>query len=63
MAANDTVEFRQVEQRANGQTVTSWWEYRTREVLISVLGVSLSTWGPWQKVDTVRVDQSGQALP
>lgn len=60
--ANETVEFRQVERRVNGATVETWWEYRTREVIIAVLGVSLSAWGAWDKVETVRVDQNGAPL-
>jgi hypothetical protein len=62
MAGNQTVEFRVVERRVNGSTVESWWEYRTREVLISLAIVNLSQWSAWQKVDTVRVDQSGNVL-
>lgn len=61
--ANETVKFREVQERVNGVTVRTWTEYSVREVIISVLGISLSTWGPWLKWDEMeRVDQNGAPL-
>lgn len=47
--ANETVQFREVHRRVNDATHEVYWEYRVREVIISILGVSLSTWSDWQK--------------
>lgn len=65
--SSNTIEFREVQRRTtNGQgvhTTETWWEYRTRDTLISILGVvSLSAWSDWEKVDTIRVDQNGNPL-
>ncbi len=60
--ANETVQFREVHRRNNDTSEEIYWEYRVREVIISVLGVSLSTWGDWQKVETVKVDQNGNPI-
>ena len=57
---DETFEIRQVERRENGATVEVWLEYRTKA--ISVLGLSLGPWSPWKKINTVRVDQNGNAL-
>ena len=63
---SNTIEFREVQKRvpSNGGAYTeeTWWEYRTKDTIISVLGVSLSAWSDWQKVDTIRVDQNGNPL-
>lgn len=61
--ANEAVKFREVHERQGGVTVRSWVEYSVREIIISVLGVSLSTWGPWLKWDEIeRVDQNGNPI-
>lgn len=60
---NATVEFRQVHERRDGQTVQQWTEYRVREVVISLGIISLSAWGPWRKwSDVVNVDQDGNPI-
>ena len=63
---SNVIEFREVQRRtSNGQgvsTIETWWEYRTKDVIIAVLGVSLSSWSDWQRVDTIRVDQNGNPL-
>lgn len=59
------IEFREVQRRVNGdgmKTEETWWEYRTKDVLISLLGVSLGSWSDWQRVDITRVDQNGDPL-
>lgn len=60
--ANETVQFREVHNRVGGASQEISWEYRVREVIISVLGVSLSTWGDWQKVEFTKVDQNNNPL-
>lgn len=61
--ANEAVKFREVHERQGNATVRSWVEYSVREIIISVLGVSLSTWGPWRKWDEIEcVDQNGNPL-
>lgn len=64
---SNTIEFREVQRRipSNGGFYTSetWWEYRTKDTIISILGVvSISAWSDWEKVDTIRVDQNGDPL-
>lgn len=63
---SNVIEFREVQRRTtNGggiHTVETWWEYRTKDVIIGVLGVSLGVWSDWERVDTIRVDQNGNPL-
>ena len=64
---SNTIEFREVQRRvpSNGGAYTeeTWWEYRTKDTIISLLGVvTLSEWSSWEKVGTIRVDQNGNPL-
>jgi hypothetical protein len=55
------VEFRCVHQRVDGQTVTSWLEYRVR--LFDPVAKLLLPASPWQRMDSVQaVDQDGKPL-
>lgn len=59
------IEFREVQRRVNGdgiKTEETWWEYRTKDIIISILGVELGSWTAWTKVDFIRVDQNGNPL-
>lgn len=63
---SNTVEFRRVIEKKNmeagsGETVT--WEYRTKDVIISILGISLSAWSDWTRVETVTVYQDDNGNP
>lgn len=39
------------------------WEYRTRDILISLLGTSLGVWTDWTRIETITVDQNGVPIP
>lgn len=63
------IELRKVivlQQSPNGgqTTQTETWEYRTKDVLISILGVSLGTWSPWTPIEAVTIyeDENGNPL-
>lgn len=45
----------------NGGPVTEQesWEYRTKDILISVLGISLGSWTDWMRIETITVNQNG----
>lgn len=65
---SNTLEIRRVMQRevVNGQT--SYYEnlqYRTKDTIISILGVSLGSWSDWQsleRIDLIYVDENGNPL-
>lgn len=52
------VEFRQVRVYRNGEFAFTRWEYRRKMILISILGVELSSWGNWEEVNTVVIDEN-----
>jgi len=66
--SSNTLEIRRVMQRevVNGQV--SYFEnlqYRTKDVVIDVLGVSLGSWSAWQSIprtDLIYVDENGVPL-
>lgn len=63
---SNTIEFRQVIVKKNtdpgsGETIT--WEYRTKDTIISILGVSLSSWSDWTRVESVVIWQDDQGNP
>lgn len=65
---SNTIEIRRVMQREviNGQV--SYFEnlqYRTKDTLLSVLGLSLGSWSAWQSIprtDLIYVDENGNPL-
>ncbi len=67
---SNTLELRKVIVRTipgtGGGTYTEQetWEYRARDVVIELLGVSLGGWSPWTRIEstTVVVDQNGNPL-
>lgn len=66
--SSNTLEIRRVMQRevVNGQV--SYFEnlqYRTKDVVIAVLGVSLGSWSAWQSIprtELIYVDENGAPL-
>lgn len=69
LISSNVLQIRRVMQReigANGQV--SFFEnlqYKTKDVVISILGVSLGTWSDSQSIprtDLVYVDENGEAL-
>ena len=47
-----------------GESWTETWEYRTKDVVASVLGLIplASAWSAWTRVETVTVDQNGSPM-
>lgn len=47
-----------------GESWVETWEYRTKDVVASVLGlIPLATnWDGWTRVETVTVDQNGDPM-
>ena len=68
LIGSSTLQIRRVMQREveNGQV--SYFEnlqYRTKDVVIAVLGVSLGAWSDWQsldRADLIYVDENGNPL-
>lgn len=65
---SNTLEIRRVMQREVSNGNVSYYEnlqYRTKDIIIAVLGVSLGTWSDWQslqRVDLIYVDENGNPL-
>lgn len=47
-----------------GETWVESWEYRTKDVVASVLGLIplASAWSAWTRIETVTVDQNGNPM-
>jgi hypothetical protein len=69
LISSNTLEIRRVMQRdidINGKI--SYFEnlqYRTKDVVISILGVSLGSWSAWQsldRTDLIYVDENGNPV-
>lgn len=57
-AGSNTIEFRIVQTLApNGQVCGERWQVRTKDTLITVLGVNLGTWTAWQDVNVEIVQE------
>lgn len=58
-AGSNTVEFRIVQTLApNGQVSGERWQVRTKDTIISLLGVvSLGSWTEWQEINTTVVTE------
>lgn len=53
MAGSNTIEFRYVKlQLANGTPVGEKWQYRTKDTVINILGVSLGSWSDWTDTES-----------
>lgn len=50
--------------QSGGESWVETWEYRTKDVVASVLGLIplASNWSPWTRVETVTVDQTGSPM-
>lgn len=58
-AGSNTIEFRIVQTVApNGQVTGERWQCRTKDVLISVLGLNLGTWSQWQDINVTVVTET-----
>ena len=69
MIQSNTLQVRRVMQRevdADGNaSFHETLQFRTRDVLVAVLGVSLGSWSAWQSIprtDLIYVDEEGSAL-
>lgn len=47
-----------------GESWTETWEYRTKDIVASVLGlIPLATnWSAWTRIEIVTVDQNGNPM-
>lgn len=57
---SNTLELRKVIRTKNdepGSAKVETWEYRTKDVIISILGVDLSSWTAWTPIETVTVTE------
>ena len=52
---SNIIEFRVARKWENGQKIDERLQFRTKNVIIAVLGVSLSTWSEWQDFDAAPV--------
>lgn len=60
------LELRKVIVKANTENGTAereTWEYRTKDVVISILGVSLGAWSPWTRIESEVVWQTPEGGP
>lgn len=65
-----TVEFRKIKRMVNNELVPTGWyigqevvQFRTKQVIIGVLGVSLSSWSDWQDIPELLVNiETGQPI-
>lgn len=58
-AGSNTIEFRIVQTLApNGQITGERWQCRTKDTILSVLGVSLGTWSDWQEINVTVVTET-----
>lgn len=58
MAGSNTIELRVVQQvNSSGIVVAQKWQFRTKDTIISILGVTLGSWSDWMdiEVDVVTV--------
>lgn len=58
MAGSNTIEFRwAVRKTADGIVIDQRLQFRTKDTIINVLGVSLGSWSDWQdmEIDVVEV--------
>ena len=68
LIGSNTLQIRRVMQREVIDGQVSYFEnlqYRTKDVVIAVLGVSLGTWSAWQsldRADLIYVDENGNPL-
>lgn len=68
LIGSNTLQIRRVMQREVIDGQVSYFEnlqYRTKDVVIAVLGVSLGTWSAWQsldRTDLIYVDENGNPL-
>lgn len=68
LIGSNTLQIRRVMQREVIDGQVSYFEnlqYRTKDVVIAVLGVSLGTWSAWQsldRIDLIYVDENGNPL-
>lgn len=52
MAGSNTIEFRYCKlQLADGTPAGEKWQYRTKNTIINILGVSLGSWSDWTDVE------------
>jgi hypothetical protein len=65
---SNTLEIRRVMQREVSNGNVNYYEnlqYRTKDIIIAVLGISLGTWSDWQslqRTDLIYVDENGNPL-
>lgn len=58
-AGSNTIEFRIVQTLApNGQVSGERWQCRTKNTIISILGVELSAWSDWQEINITVVTET-----
>lgn len=65
-----TVEFRKIKRMVNNEVVPTGWyigqeivQFRTKQVIIGVLGVSLSSWSDWQDIPELLVNiETGEPI-
>lgn len=65
-----TVEFRKIKRMVNNELVPTGWyigqeivQFRTKQVIIGVLGVSLSSWSDWQDIPELLVNiETGEPI-
>lgn len=65
-----TVEFRKIKRMVNNELVPTGWyigqeivQFRTKRVIIGVLGVSLSDWSDWQDIPELLVNiETGEPI-
>lgn len=68
LIGSNTLQIRRVMQREVIDGQVSYFEnlqYRTKDVVIAVLGVSLGAWSDWQsldRTDLIYVDENGAPL-
>ena len=68
LIGSNALQIRRVMQREVIDGQVSYFEnlqYRTKDVVIAVLGVSLGTWSAWQsldRTDLIYVDENGNPL-
>lgn len=69
LVSSNVLQIRRVMQRETGADgKVSFFEnlqYKTKDVVVSILGVSLGTWSAWQSIpraDLVYVDEDGNEL-
>lgn len=57
MAGSNTIEFRYaIKKDSTGKVIDQRLQFRTRDTLITVLGVSLATWSDWRDIEADVVE-------